>query len=113
MIIVFYDGACSLCRRFKARYENRLSPLVVEWVDVTQYPERLMALGYSLEEGLKSLHALDEAGKMHVGAPAIVLILKQQSSSRFWVGVLSWPIIKNLAQFCYSCIAHFRTRDKR
>lgn len=113
MIIIFYDGACSLCRRFKVRYENRLSPLAVEWVDVAQHPERLTTLGYSLEAGLKSLHALDAAGQMHVGASAIALILKQQPSSHFWVGVLSWPIIKNLAQVCYRCIAHCRIRDKR
>ena len=110
MITVFYDGQCPLCRAFKARHEKGTPAL--EWVDVAAHPERLTAFGYSAEDGLRAIHALDNNGKMHVGIDVLILVWKTSVWTWPLAFLIGLPIIKPVASLCYHGVAKTRVREE-
>lgn len=108
MISVYYDGLCGVCSKEIRYYQGIANPDDFDWVDVTENEERLDALGVSLPEALKALHATDADGRLHVGVDAFVLIWKQLPRWRTLAFLVSLPIIHSLATFLYKHFANWR-----
>ena len=67
MITVFYDGKCGLCSKEIRHYRAIAPGGIFHWQDVNDCPEELAALGISLSQGLRLLHAKDAGGTVHTG----------------------------------------------
>lgn len=108
MIRVFYDGKCGLCRREIAHYQ-RIAPIgVFTWVDIAVTPEPFAALGYAVHDGLRALHVLDEAGKMHIAVDAFIVIWQHLPRWRLLAVIAKLPIIHFAASRFYSVFAAWR-----
>ena len=108
MIAVFYDGKCGLCRR-EIEYYKRIARVgVFDWVDITVDASVTQKLGISYADGLKLLHAQDSQGKLHVGVDAFLLIWKQIPCWRILARIVSFPIIRPVANIAYRVFAAWR-----
>ena len=108
MITVFYDGACSLCAR-EIDYYRRIAPAgVFVWQDITESAESLAREGVSLAQGLRLLHVKDDAGRLHVGVDAFIVIWKALRRWRLLALVVDLPIIHPLASYAYRAFATWR-----
>jgi len=108
MIAVFYDGKCGLCRR-EIEYYKRIARVgVFDWVDITVDASVTQKLGISYADGLKLLHAQDLQGKLHVGVDAFLLIWKQIPCWRILARIVSFPIIRPVANIAYRVFAAWR-----
>lgn len=108
VITVFYDGACGLCAKEINHYEKIAPRGVFEWVDITRDMTAFEGLGYTQEDGLRALHALDENGGMHKGVDAFIVIWAQLSRWRLLALFVSLPGIHFMAAFLYKHFANWR-----
>ena len=108
MITVFYDGKCGLCAREIAHYRRIATPGAFTWVDITELSTPLEALGISLAEGLKILHAQDADGQLHKSVDAFLLIWRQLRYWRMLALMVSLPGIYHLAKLSYRWFASWR-----
>jgi len=69
--IMFYDGACPLCRREVAHYRPFDWDRRVDWVDIAEDPDSLRSHHIDYHEAMERLHAIDEEGfhGLTTGAP--------------------------------------------
>lgn len=108
MIVVFYDGKCGLCRR-EINHYNTIAPAgIFEWVDITTTPEPFTALGFTVSDGLKALHVLDESKKIHIGVDGFIVMW--DNLPRWWwlAKFAKLPIIRPLANIAYRAFANWR-----
>ena len=71
---MFYDGGCPLCRREVAHYRRLDRRGRIDWVDISQDPETLAALGVTLEQAMARLHVQDRQGRLLTGVPAFAAV---------------------------------------
>lgn len=107
-IIVFYDGACGLCAKEINHYKKIAPSHAFEWVDVTHDLILFESMGYTKEEGLRSLHALDRQENMHKGVDAFILIWSQLKRWNVLSFVVSLPVIYSSTKFLYKHFANWR-----
>jgi predicted DCC family thiol-disulfide oxidoreductase YuxK len=108
MISVFYDGKCGLCRREIEHY-TRIAPNgVFEWVDITVDASAMQKIGICYADGLKRLHAQDAHGTLHVGVDAFLVIWQQMPRWRLLATIVSFPIIRPVANIAYRAFAEWR-----
>ena len=108
MITVFYDGACSLCAR-EIGYYRRIAPAgVFVWQDITESAESLAREGVSLAQGLRLLHVKDNAGRLHIGVDAFIVIWKALRRWRLLALVVDLPIVHPIANYAYRAFATWR-----
>lgn len=108
MITVYYDGTCGLCSKEITHYRNIAPKGVFDWQDITVCADALQEQGISLAEGLKLLHATDDAGTWHIGVNAFLLIWRQLPRWRILGGLVSLPGIRFIADKSYSAFAEWR-----
>jgi predicted DCC family thiol-disulfide oxidoreductase YuxK len=108
MITVFYDGKCGLCRREIEHYKYIAPTGVFNWVDITVDPSVTQKIGISYADGLKLLHATDAKGKLHVGVDAFLLIWQQIPHWRIVATIVSFPLIRPVANIAYRIFAVWR-----
>ena len=108
MITVFYDGKCGLCAR-EIGYYRRIAPDgVFAWQDVSESSELLEREGMSLLQALQLLHVKDDAGRLHVGVDAFIVIWQSLQRWRWLALVVALPIIRPLASWVYRAFATWR-----
>jgi len=108
MITVYYDGKCGLCRREISHYQRIAPEGLFNWVEITSNPAPFTAKGFRVEEGLKALHVEDDAGKMHIGVAAFIVIWQKLPRWRLLAVLASLPLILPLLEFCYCHFARWR-----
>ena len=108
MITVFYDGKCGLCAR-EINYYRRIAPDgVFAWQDIAESAELLEREGVSQAEGLKLLHVKDDAGRLHIGVDAFIIIWQSLRRWRLLALVVALPIVRPLANWVYRAFATWR-----
>lgn len=108
MIVVFFDGKCGLCIKEIQHYKKIAPKGIFNWQDITENPQALSAHGVSLAQGLKLLHALDKADRLHIGVDAFILIWQQLDRWRLLAKLVSLPGIYWLADKTYHIFAEQR-----
>jgi predicted DCC family thiol-disulfide oxidoreductase YuxK len=104
-IEVFYDGKCGLCRR-EISFYRKIAPIDrFLWVDISQSPEALHALGIGLAEGLKNLHVRDGQGRILTGVDAFILIWKGLPGFNLLAPLAGLPLIKPALTWAYARFA--------
>lgn len=107
-ITVFYDGACGLCAREINYYRSIAPDNVFVWVNLIEDTRWFEQLGYSQSQGLQALHVLDEAGRMHVGVEAFIVIWNALPGWRVLSILASLPVVKPLLSIIYRYFAQWR-----
>ncbi|SHM01842.1 thiol-disulfide oxidoreductase DCC family protein [Vreelandella subglaciescola] len=79
LLYVYYDGACPICRRDRARYERWAGETgkSVIWCDFNQYTEHLHSIDVDPDAAMMSLHVEDASGQLYEGIEAYVLLMKR------------------------------------
>ncbi len=108
MITVFYDGKCSVCSKEIAYYKRIAAPGLFDWQDVTEDASVLLPHGISLAEALKSLHVMDESGRLEIGVDAFIVIWKQLPYWKILGFFVSLPLIRHMAKWAYRLFAAWR-----
>ena len=108
MIIVYYDGKCSLCRREINYYKKICKSNSFKWLDIANNPNSLKSLKITQTEALKYLHVQDKFFKIHKGVDAFIIIWKNLGYWKFLAFIISLPLIYNLAKFLYIKFANHR-----
>jgi predicted DCC family thiol-disulfide oxidoreductase YuxK len=108
MITVFYDGKCHLCRR-EIDYYRAIAPMNrFIWEDITTLNSGFKQLHIPLVEGLRKLHALDDAGVVHTGVDAFILMWRQFKYWNILARIVSLPGIYGLSKIAYHYFALWR-----
>ncbi len=83
--VCYYNGACPVCRFEIEHYKNGPDGETVRWHDLGSDPEALAAFGIDRAEARRRLHVLDEAGRLHEGVDAFILIWQRMPRYQ-WLG---------------------------
>ena len=70
--VVFYDGACPLCRREIQHYRHLDRTQRLCWVDISREATRLGRYGLTVEQAMRRFHVLDGHGRWRTGVAAFV-----------------------------------------
>lgn len=108
MITVFYDGQCGLCAKEINHYRNIAPKGHFYWQDIMESSSTLELMGVSLADGLMELHALDNAGNLHKGVDAFLLIWRHIPKWRVLASVVALPLIRPVAGLVYKGFARWR-----
>lgn len=89
-ITVYYDGACPVCRRQRARYETLSGTLgsEIRWFDINGRDAQLQQLGIEPQRALTELHVRTPDGGIHRELDAYILLLQRIP----WLKPLAWLI---------------------
>ena len=108
MITIFYDGKCGLCSREINYYKKIAQVDKFQWLDIATDPAPLKPLKISQADGLRRLHGLDTAGRLHIGVDAFLLIWRELPYWCFLSMIVRLPGIRHLAQLAYNRFADYR-----
>lgn len=111
-LYVYYDGACPICRRDRARYERWAGEAgeSVVWCDLNQYGEHLRAIGVDPDVALMSLHLEDESGRLYHGIEAYVLLMRRVPRLRPAAFFMGLPGIRGALGVLYRRWVHRRLK---
>jgi predicted DCC family thiol-disulfide oxidoreductase YuxK len=83
---VYFDGACPLCSKEIAHYQQCRGAETIDWVDVSQCEESELGPQLQRSQALAQLHARDTNGNLVFGAAAFVMLWQQLPALR-WLSV--------------------------
>ncbi len=114
---IIYDSKCNVCKleidflaRRDAEKVNAGSPkLKMTDLEGVNYDEEDPANGgVSYRKGMASIHAVTAHGKVVTGVPVFALAYEQVNLG--WLfRITTWPIVKQIADLCYTFFARYRT----
>lgn len=110
--VVFYDGACPLCRREIAHYRRIDREARLRWIDAAAKAEVLARHDLSLQAAMTELHVLDAAGHWQRGVDAFLVIWQHLPGYR-WLGRLVRGLyLRKPLGFLYRHFATWRYRRR-
>lgn len=99
--ICYYNGGCPVCRTEIEHYKNGPDGDRLTWLDLSQAPEALAGFGIDRAGAKRRLHVLDEAGRLHAGIDAFVLLWQRMPRYR-WLGrLVAWGPVRPVAAALY------------
>lgn len=103
LLYVYYDGACPICRRDRARYERWAGATgeSVIWCDFNQYTGHLRSIGVEPDAAMMSLHVEDDGGQVYEGIDAYVLLMKRVPRLRPAAFCMALPGVKGVLKKLY------------
>jgi predicted DCC family thiol-disulfide oxidoreductase YuxK len=110
--VVFYDGACPLCRREIAHYRRVDGAGQLRWVDAAAEPDALAGYGLSTGDAMAELHVLDAEGCWQRGVDAFLVIWSHLPSYRWLARLVSTPGLRRPLDFAYRRFAAWRYRRR-
>lgn len=104
-ITVFYDGMCNLCSGLMDTVESSSKGSAFVHADISK---GALPQGVTQAEAMRDVHVVDEAGKVHKGADAVLKILEQYPRWRplVWLGRL--PVFNLIAAALYRIVEKTR-----
>jgi predicted DCC family thiol-disulfide oxidoreductase YuxK len=109
--VVVYDDTCGFCRSFRKAAEKRDNQNNLEFIPGNQVdPDDFSP--YPMPRDISgSLAMFDKDGRLYRGAVAMGKIMIQLGGMWKLMGkILSWPVIRNVADYCYRAVARQRQR---
>ncbi len=116
-LTVWYNTKCPVCVAGIERQKRHLLEAVrsgaIEFRDINAEPAALAHWGASLEDIRRRLHAVDEGGRLYVGADCARQIWLRTPRER-WIGRLAgFPVLRPLARIGYDGFASLLYRWNR
>jgi predicted DCC family thiol-disulfide oxidoreductase YuxK len=108
-LTVWYNTKCPVCNAGIDRQRNRLLQAAqsgaIEFRDINFEPDALVPFDADVEDVRRRLHAVDAAGKLHVGADCAVAIWSR-TPGEAWLGrLIGLPGLIHIARFAYDRFA--------
>ncbi len=103
-LTTFYNGSCPVCRHEMTAYQRRAERLGVKtlgWSDIMAEPERLAAMGVTLEQAERRLIAQDETGRILIGVDAFAALWRRLPGYGWAAWLITRPGIHWLARMGY------------
>jgi predicted DCC family thiol-disulfide oxidoreductase YuxK len=110
--VMFFDGACPLCRREVAHYRRLDRAGAVRWVDIAADPASLAPLGVLPAAAMRRLHALDSRGRLQTGAWAFAAIWEALPYYRWLARLVRLPGVLPLLDRAYLRFADWRFKRR-
>ena len=107
-VTVYFDGSCGICSREIGYYRQIADPGIFSWLDVSKAEVSLDHESFTRLDALKFLHVRDQAGHLHVGVSAFVVIWRQLRGWRKVAYLARTPGVNSLLEFCYRVFAKWR-----
>jgi ubiquinone biosynthesis monooxygenase Coq7 len=85
--VVYFDGACPVCAREIAVYRRAEGGDQVQWLDVSPPGSPACAPDLDRATAMARLHVRDEAGRLHAGGAAFLVLWRALPGWRRWT---SW-----------------------
>lgn len=108
-LTVWYNTKCPVCNAGIDWQRNRLVRAaragLIEFRDINVEPDALAHFGATREDVRRRLHAVDSAGRLHVGADCAIAIWRATPGDA-WLGyALGAPGLRQIAGFVYDRFA--------
>jgi predicted DCC family thiol-disulfide oxidoreductase YuxK len=108
-LTVWYNTKCPVCNAGINRQRNRLLQAAqsgaIEFRDINFEPDALARFGADVEDVRRRLHAVDAAGRLHVGADCAAAIWLRTPGDA-WLGrLLGLPLVRDIGRFAYDRFA--------
>ncbi|MEQ8655656.1 MAG: DUF393 domain-containing protein [Kiloniellales bacterium] len=103
-LTTFYNGSCPVCRHEMSTYQRRAEKLglkTLDWSDIMAEPERLAAMGVTLEQAERRLIAQDEEGRILIGVDAFAALWRRLPGYGWAAWLITRPGIHWLARISY------------
>lgn len=110
--VVFFDGACPLCRREIAHYRRIDRARRLCWVDAASEPGALARHELSLEDAMAELHVLDTAGRWQRGVDAFLVIWNHLPAYRWLAKIVTALGLRRPLGSAYRHFAAWRNRHR-
>ena len=110
--IVFFDGACPLCRREIAHYRRIDRVQRLHWVDAATEAKILAAHGLDPERAMAELHVLDGNGRWQRGVDAFLVIWSHLPRYRWLARLIAIFGLRTPLGFIYRRFAAWRYRNR-
>jgi predicted DCC family thiol-disulfide oxidoreductase YuxK len=108
-LVVWYNTRCPVCNAGIDRQRNKLIAAVeagtIEFRDINLEPQVLAGRGVSLEDVRRRLHAIDEAGRLIVGADVAIAVWRATPGERWLATLLGNPVVRPLTRLAYDRFA--------
>jgi predicted DCC family thiol-disulfide oxidoreductase YuxK len=108
-LVVWYNTRCPVCDAGINRQRNKLLAAVqagtIEFRDINLEPEALAGHGASLADVRRRLHAIDEAGRLLVGADVAIAVWRLTPGERWLAALFGNPVVRPLTRFAYDRFA--------
>ena len=102
--ICYYNGGCPVCRTEIEHYKKGAGGHRVTWLDLSAEPEALAERGIDRADAKRRLHVLDEAGRLHIGVDAFVLLWQRMPRYRWLARLVASRSLRPLAMALYDKI---------
>ena len=99
--ICYYHGGCPICSREIEHYKRGAGGDRVTWLDLSVEPEALADRGVDRAGAKRRLHVLDEAGRLHIGVDAFVLLWQRMPRYRWLARLVALRPVRPLALALY------------
>ena len=109
-ITVFYDGACPLCTREVEKWRGAPFNCQVEWFDITEQDEVLLAEGIDPQFALLELHTKTSDGVIRTSIESYALLLAQLPRWQWLGSLMSLPVVKPLLKSFYDFLTKVRLK---
>jgi predicted DCC family thiol-disulfide oxidoreductase YuxK len=108
-LVVWYNTRCPVCDAGINRQRNRLIAVVesgaIEFRDINLEPQALASHGASLEDVRRRLHAIDETGRLIVGADVAIAVWRATPGEGWLATLLGNPVTAPVTRFAYDRFA--------
>jgi ubiquinone biosynthesis monooxygenase Coq7 len=81
---IYFDGACPLCAKEIATYQNWQGAERIEWIDASNCEPQDLGRELERTQALAKLHARDQDGVLVSGAAAFVMMWRQMPTLK-WI----------------------------
>jgi predicted DCC family thiol-disulfide oxidoreductase YuxK len=98
---VYFDGACPLCSKEIATYQNWRGAENIVWVDASRCDEQDLGQGLQRTHALAKLHLRDENNQLLSGAAAFVAMWTMFPAIAWLVPILNKPWMIRLLDYLY------------
>ncbi len=111
--IVYYDGACPICRREINYYRSRPGAENMEWRDVSHCADDAVDPDLRREDALARFHARGPDGSLVDGAAAFGLMWSNIAGFRTLGWIAQKPGIRHVLDVCYTFFLRVRPHAQR
>lgn len=107
-IIVLYDGSCPLCSKEIKLYQSSDANFKFNWQDIEKSQDILLKYELDYIDVKKIFHVIDKNNEVKKGVDGFLVIWKELKYWKILYYLVSFPILRQVAQFAYKYFAIWR-----
>jgi len=111
--VIYFDGACPLCRREIALYRSKEGASAIEWVDAASCDADALGPNLSRDAALARLHARRPDGELVSGVAAFATIWSRLPAYRWLASVVSRRPVLAVLDVGYAAFLRLRPLWRR